>query len=265
MTSIIATTTADAWAAGLAHIWRYGRLVTIADPSGRQVETVEYMGLRTEILNPVDIPKNYYWGKTQMGDYREQFLSPENPGFAYTYGERLRAWGKNSGLHMWNFTQCERLTNDLEGYASLDEIELDQIKYMIDKLRANKTSRRAVAVTWIPPRDELSEEPPCLMYLEALVRDNKLHLIAPYRSHDFYGAYPANAYGLFGVLQFIADEVDVEYGSLTFFSGSAHIYQFDWPRVAEILSKEQPWEGTYPNVKRAVYDVPEAKKRMVKP
>jgi thymidylate synthase len=43
-----------------------------------------------------------------------------------------------------------------------------------------------------------------------------------FRSHDFYGAYSANAYGLSRLLEYIANGAGLKVGSLTTVSVNAH-------------------------------------------
>ena len=38
------------------------------------------------------IPAEYSWNEERLEEYAQQLLSGNNPGFEYTYGERLRAW-----------------------------------------------------------------------------------------------------------------------------------------------------------------------------
>jgi len=67
------------------------------------------------------------------------------------------------------------------------------------------------------------------------LRDGRIHLAAFFRSHDFCGAYPANLYGLARLLQYVAERVGAEPGSISTTSASAHIYEHDWDYVEELL------------------------------
>jgi thymidylate synthase len=67
------------------------------------------------------------------------------------------------------------------------------------------------------------------------IRDGKVNLTALFRSHDFAGAYPANLFGLSGLLEYVAEQVNVEPGLITTISISAHIYEHDWDMVEGIL------------------------------
>jgi thymidylate synthase len=223
--------TPEVWLELLKQIWYFGSLTEVVY-DGKPIETAEIMGVRSQIYLPDKgaFPDGYIWkaGSHSWDDYRAGFLDPGNPGFAYTYGSRLRAWGAGYVLPPRE--------------VDLKPIALDQLEYIIRELNRDRSSRRAVGVTWVPPVDEESESPPCLMYFHGMVRGDRLNALCPYRSHDIFGAYPANAYGLAGVMEYIADRLrpKCDIGNLTFFSESAHIYWFNWPEVAELLGEKVP-------------------------
>ena len=157
------------------------------------------------------IPVGYAWNEERLEEYARQLLSGDNPGFEYTYGERLRAWA-------------------LPGSPPLDQIE-----QAISRLRSSASTRRATAVTWIAPLDSGKEEVPCMIVDDFKLRDGRLHLSIFFRSHDYAGAYPANLYGLARLLQYVAGEVGAEPGSISTTSASAHIYEHDWDWVERML------------------------------
>jgi len=156
------------------------------------------------------IPDEYSWNQDRLDDYAQQLLSSENPGFEYTYGNRLRAWSSGGS-------------------------PLDQIDHVIRYLKASPSTRRATAVTWIPSLDSAKEEVPCMIVDDFKMRDGRLNLSVFFRSHDFAGAYPANLYGLARLLEYVSNEVGASPGSISTLSASAHIYEHDWDWVREML------------------------------
>lgn len=221
---------AEAWTACLKHIWDHGHLVNIMYGKN-PVETVELIGLRSEIKKPgnKELLGGYIWkhDSESWEIYRGEFFDKSNSkGFEYTYGSRLWGWG------------IKYLYPPRE--VDLKPISTNQIEYIINELKRDRSSRRAVAITWIPPLDENTVNPPCLMNFHCFIRDDILRGICDYRSHDMFGAYPANSYGLAGILEYIGDKLNCQTGSLTFFSESAHIYQYDWPKVASIIGLRTP-------------------------
>ncbi len=206
---IRARTISDAWQRGLNLIWRQGREIT--DERGTRIR--ELLSLQVVVEDPYRemIPAEYSWNEERLEEYAQQLLSGNNPGFEYTYGERLRAWS-------------------LPGMPALDQIE-----QVILRLKASANTRRATAVTWIVPVDACKDEVPCMIVDDFKLRDGCLHLSIFFRSHDFAGAYPANLYGLARLLQYVSSEVGAEPGSISTTSASAHIYEHDWDFVEKML------------------------------
>jgi len=206
---IRARTISDAWYRGLNLIWRQGAEIT--DERGTRIR--ELLSLQVVVENPYQemIPAQYSWNEARLEEYAQQLLSGNNPGFEYTYGERLRAWS-------------------LPGMPALDQIE-----QAILRLKASANTRRATAVTWIAPVDAFKDEVPCMIVDDFKLRDGRLHLSIFFRSHACAGAYPANLYGLARLLQYVSGEVGTEPGSISTTSASAHIYEHDWDWVEKML------------------------------
>jgi thymidylate synthase len=206
---IRAKTISDAWLRALNLIWRQGAQIT--DERGTRIR--EILSLQVVVEDPYQemIPVQYSWNEERLEEYAMQLLSGENPGFEYTYGERLRAW------HL------------------PDMPAQDQIGQVILRLKASANTRRATAVTWIVPIDAAKDEVPCMIVDDFKLRDGRLHLSIFFRSHDFAGAYPANLYGLARLLQYVSREVGAEPGSISTTSASAHIYEHDWDFVEKML------------------------------
>jgi len=206
---IRAKTISEAWERGLGYIWRQGEQIT--DERGTRIK--ELLALQVVVEEPYRqmIPAGYSWNEERLEEYAGQLLSGSNPGFEYTYGERLFAW------------------------SLPDSPPLDQIDLAVNRLKASGSTRRATAVTWIAPVDSAKEEVPCMIVDDFKLRDGRIHLAAFFRSHDFCGAYPANLYGLARLLQYVAERVGAEPGSISTTSASAHIYEHDWDYVEELL------------------------------
>jgi thymidylate synthase len=203
-------------------IWRQGQEIT--DERGTRIR--ELLSLQVVVEDPFSdmIPHEYSWNEDRLEEYALQLLSPENPGFEYTYGNRLRSWR-------------------LPDTACVENPPIDQIEQAICRLKSSPSSRRATAVTWIPPVDEVRDEVPCMIVDDFKLRDGRLNLSVFFRSHDFAGAYPANLYGLARVLEHVSREVGATPGSISTLSSSAHIYEHDWDWVQEMLfgpGKDRP-------------------------
>lgn len=101
---------------------------------------------------------------------------------------------------------------------------IDQIEYMIDKLTLHKTSRRAVAITWMPDTDEVRKDVPCLQLITCNVRNDRLDMQVVFRSNDVLSAMGVNMYGLFYVQKYIAQSLLIDVGTYTHVIMCPHIY-----------------------------------------
>ncbi len=184
----------------------------------RGMQRIDERGIATRWLDNVlvhvrdpfsdRVPPGYPFSERVLQEkYATQILSPDRMGFDYTYGERLRSWGS-------------------EG--------IDQVRYVIDKLRSSPNSRRAVATTWDPRSDTISDEVPCLNHFVFMACDDIVDLSVMIRSNDMYGAWPANVYALGELLKFVCQETQLTPGSITTLSVNAHIYEHDWERASEV-------------------------------
>jgi len=77
-----------------------------------------------------------------------------------------------------------------------------------------------------------------MMVDQFILRNSDLTLEVYFRSHDFCGAYPANIYGLFGLLEMVADKLQARPKEIATFSASAHAYSHDWSLMAKVLGEE---------------------------
>jgi len=201
-------TPAQAWAYGMSLIERFGDNMRTED--GALCREIMNLHLTTwEPCNPNCWPiQGSGWDMAGLNKYAEQLMNPEKIGFDYTYGNRLRAH--------------ECVFDDPDTCVSV--MEWDQMGLIIGKLKRQPSSRRCVAVTWYPERDIVADHAPCLQLLDFLIRGGKLHCTAFFRSHDIERAWPCNVYGIAKLMQYIANEVGCETGTLTTISASAHIY-----------------------------------------
>ena len=181
-------------------------LVTITNPLGNKMSEGFYLN-KIAPVQDIRVPEGYFWSGEKLELYSEQFLSKDNQGFVYTYGNRLRA--------------------HFEG--------IDQINIAIDRLKNCEESRRAISVTWDPTVDTKTEEVPCMILVDLKIRDNKLQTTALWRSHDIYGAFFPNAVGLTHLAKYAADKLNIDVGTVNIHSISAHIYSVNFQDIYNIL------------------------------
>lgn len=200
----------EVWLQMLSAIMAFGR-VTHTDYGDRQKEVVDLLGV-LEIAGEsgMKVPSWIPVSQSAVRNYEESFLAKDaKAGLSYSYGHRLRAYWK-----------------------------VDQIEGMVRDLQRSRLSRRAVATLWDPTTDSESKDPPCVDLLQAMIRENKIHLTAYIRSNDIYRAWPLNAVGLRRLQIEIARRLGGTLpGHLVTLSKSAHIYEDCWVQAEESLTR----------------------------
>ena len=159
-----------------------------------------------EITNPKlkSISPKYPLGKKAVEQYTNNLLYGSDNIFSYDYHGRLFEYPLNNE-------------------------KINQIDFIVEKLKEQPNSRRCVAITWQPNIDiEVSKKErgsvPCLQFIQFLIRDNKLYQTVLFRSNDCLVAFVSNAIGLISLGEMVAEKVGVEYGTYTHHSISMHIY-----------------------------------------
>jgi thymidylate synthase len=204
VTEINARTISDAWVEVLRSTLRGVPTKVIA--SGTERMTLEHPNVvLTNINMPfVDmIPQgSKFCDQGALEAYAMQLQTGNNlNGFEYTYGERLRKYG---------------------------DAQIDQIDLIIKHLQQNPESRQAIAITWRPMVDaKRAGDVPCMLLCDFVIRQGQLNLTVYFRSHDIYGAFPSNAYGLARLMETVARFTGNEVGRLSIISNKAHIYDTD--------------------------------------
>ena len=139
-------------------------------------------------------------------DQLDKILLVDENSFIYTYPERLQNYqGRN------------------------------QLIDIVNRLRQDIGSNRAVAVTFNPFTDNERDDIPCLQLIQALVRNDKLILSVYFRSNDLYGAFPSNMMFLTYVGMKIAKELGVQFDYIDYHCSSLHIYETDYEQALKVI------------------------------
>lgn len=153
--------------------------------------------------------------KNDIENYLPKFMTGIKGTADYTYGERL-----------WNFPKFD---NNNFKYNQVDDV-------IVDFLSRYPTDRAACAAIF-GINDHIAESAPCLCFIQATNVDNKLDLTVYFRSHDIFGGWLLNAFGLRKLQQYIADKLKWQVGNLTMFSNCAHIYDNNWKLAKDLINK----------------------------
>jgi thymidylate synthase (methanogen type) len=115
--------------------------------------------------------------------------------------------------------------------------KIDQIEYIIKKLKEKPYSRRAQAITWRPLVDPFHIDPPCLQRIYMRVKDDKLIMQTTWRSRDLFRAWEANVNGMIRIQKYVADQLGIEMGHYVDFSNSLHIYGSTISEVNDMFTR----------------------------
>lgn len=119
----------------------------------------------------------------------------------------------------------------------IDFPRINQMNYIIQKLKEKPYSRRAQAITWRPLVDPFHIDPPCLQRIYMRIKDKRLMMQTTWRSRDLFRAWEANVNGMIRIQKNVADELGVDIGHYLDFSNSLHIYGNTISEVNDMLSR----------------------------
>jgi len=182
-------------------------------------ETLETDEIALRVENPLTEPmasSQSRFKRAFLESYADGLINGSDSVFEYDYHSRLFDWGQGLKLNG-------------------NEIHADQIRYIIEKLKNEPVSRRAVAVTWNPAIDETLNDCPCLQLIQCVIRTEGereggegdarlLDMKVIFRSNDMLSAAGANMYALARLQQSIAEAIGVRVGAYTHISLVPHIY-----------------------------------------
>lgn len=193
----------------------YGQTVPCPDYSTTQKELSMTMIVEEPLAEPM-ISKLFIGGPRELEQYRQEILDGildfevEKGNWAYTYHQRIA----------------------------------DQIPFIVEELKRNPYSRRAVINARDNKADMASEDPACLQHIQYFIRDDKLHCKVLFRSNDACKAAFMNAFALIMLQKRIADELGVPVGTYTHRANSFHCYERDFSMLEGYVKRiyDEPLE-----------------------
>lgn len=128
------------------------------------------------------------------------------------------------------------------GEYKLDNDGFDQVSYLIDELKTNKYSRRALINLWDPTvmTSDKVKLPTCHYAFQVLVDDeDRLTGILTQRSGDWLPGVSANVYFYSAFLYMIAQQTDLKPYELVHHVADAHVYVNQIDAAKEYLSAQK--------------------------
>ncbi len=168
-------------------------------------------GMTIEITEPLAEPmisKCFIGGPRELQQYVMEMLDGildfeiEKGNWVYTYHNRMAAMKNQAGE------------------------TIDQIQFVIDDLKRNPSSRRAVILVR-NAEDVSSDDPACLQHIQYFIRNGKLECKVLFRSNDACKASFMNMFALIMLQKRVADALGLPVGSYTHRANSYHCYERD--------------------------------------
>ena len=215
-----AKTLPQAYHEALIRLQEEGAVTDCADWNTRQKEVSMTFVVAEPLAEPM-ISKCFIGGPKELEQYRQEMLDGILD-FEIACGN-------------WTYTYHDRYQ--------------DQVPFIIDELKRNPSSRRAVMTIRDKEADMGSEDPACLQHIQYFVRDGKLDCVVLFRSNDACKAAFMNAFALIFLQKRIAGELGLPVGTYTHRANSYHCYEKDFPLlegyVKRISEAEDEEDITY--------------------
>ena len=198
----------EAWERSIVSVWEEG-IVVDTEYGDRSKDVTAIIIVRNPLQEPRVHLKGIVAGSLKgLFEYVDEVIKGIHDDmierYEYTYHERLFSY---------------RLPNGLT---------INQIEYIIQKLKKVPYSRRAQAITWQPWKDTKSEHPPCLQRMWCRVIDGRLVMEVTMRSNDALKASFMNMFAFTELQRYIASRIGVEAGAYVHVANSYHVYESDW-------------------------------------
>jgi thymidylate synthase len=111
----------------------------------------------------------------------------------------------------------------------------DQIRWVVERLRTDPTSRSATITTFEPLLD--TSYIPCVSLLDFWIRDEQVELVVYAHSIDFGAKGYGNLVELAFLQEHVARELSRDLGRLVFMVKSAHVYESEFAFMRKVLDE----------------------------
>ncbi len=134
-------------------------------------------------------------------------------------------------------------------WSSADGRDVDQIKLLVDLIKADPASRRQIVCAWNPGDLPSMALAPCHCLFQTAVMNGRLHLQLYQRSCDVFLGVPFNIASYALLQMMLAQQCNLEPGEFVWTGGDVHIYSNHMEQVREQLSR-QPYPLPKLRIKR---------------
>lgn len=182
--------------------------------------------------------------KITLKNIKENVVGIRNLSASYLFGEWLWYFTGRNDVDfiskfgsMWkNLSDDGKTNNSAYGYIMMKKFGFDQIEKIIELLKSDPNSRRAVININIPNEKVIeTKDEPCTIALQFRIRNNKLYCTAMMRSNDIWFGFPYDVAFFTELQMYVADRLGVDYGEYTHFAVSLHLYEKDIDKIKDVI------------------------------
>lgn len=119
------------------------------------------------------------------------------------------------------------------GQRIYDAGGIDQYRWLLKRLQG-KSETKSATINLLVAGDA-SANLPCLVALDAKIRDDQLYLQFFFRSQNIFGRQYANLAALARFQAKLSTDCGVSVGSMRGYIASAHIYAYDFPQARQLV------------------------------
>ncbi len=189
----------ESYHAALLALSKEGEISDCADWNTTQKELSMTFQVQEPLAEPM-ISKLFIGGPEELEQYRQEML------------DGILDFEVAAGK--WAYTYHERMA--------------EQFPFIVEELKRNPSSRRAVLLIRDWRKDSASDDPACLQHIQYFIRNGKLDCVVLFRSNDACKATYMNAFALIMLQARFAQQLGVEVGTYTHRASSFHCYEKDF-------------------------------------
>lgn len=141
---------------------------------------------------------------------------------------------------MWNKISDDGVTNNSAyGFILKEKYDFDQIEKIIELLKKDSNSRRAVLNINSANKNVIeTKDEPCTISIQFILRNGYLNMTTVMRSNDLYFGLPYDAIFFTELQKYIACRLNCDIGWWTHFVGSMHIYERDIKKLSNLKNDD---------------------------
>lgn len=202
----------EAYNTSLLYLYDYGNLIYCQDYKQQMIEMPMTIVVKNPLCEPM-ISKIFPGGHRELQQYVMEIC------------DGILDFMVGVSDKSWEYTYHNRIIKD------------NQINFIINELKRNPYSRRAVIDIRDNKIDQNNEHPACLQHIQFMIRHDKLDMYVTMRSNDAYRATFMNAFAFIMFQKKIADILNIKIGKYEHRANSFHVYEKNFNQFFETVKK----------------------------